>query len=229
MTAGLEVGTHTAEPRRAPRRVPPKYWLLGALAGLVLVSLLRVVTGADDIDSSGVVNAALIGAVPIGLAALGGLWSERAGVVNIGLEGMMILGTWGAAFAAIQWGPWMGLVGGIVAGLLGAALHALAALAGADVPLSRLVDRYTPYAASGEINSTVEDRERVLTALRNHLDGEGVTVDELDGTTFTHADWWVNVRPSNTEPLLRLNVEGRDTATMERLRDESLAIIRSQP
>ncbi|CAG7574031.1 simple sugar transport system permease protein [Barrientosiimonas humi] len=126
MTTGLEVGTHTAEPRRAPRRVPPKYWLLGALAGLVLVSLLRVVTGADDIDSSGVVNAALIGAVPIGLAALGGLWSERAGVVNIGLEGMMILGTWGAAFAAIQWGPWMGLVGGIVAGLLGAALHALA-------------------------------------------------------------------------------------------------------
>ena len=110
-----------------------------------------------------------------------------------------------------------------------AALHALAALAGADVPLSRLVDRYTPYAASGEINSTVEDRDRVLTALRSHLDGEGVTVDELDGTTFTHADWWVNVRPSNTEPLLRLNVEGRDTATMERLRDESLAIIRSQP
>lgn len=126
MTAGLEVGTHTAEPRRSPRRVPAKYWLLAALAGLVLVSLLRVVTGATDIDSGGVISAALIGAVPIGLAALGGLWSERAGVVNIGLEGMMILGTWGAAFAALKWGPWMGLVGGIVAGLLGAALHAVA-------------------------------------------------------------------------------------------------------
>ena len=59
------------------------------------------------------VGAALALAVPIGLAGLGGLWSERAGVVNIGLEGMMILGTWGAGWAGYQWGPWAGvLVGG---------------------------------------------------------------------------------------------------------------------
>ncbi|AKU16129.1 ABC transporter permease [Luteipulveratus mongoliensis] len=126
MTAGLEVGTSVVHEAPRSRKIPTKYLLASGAAGIVLLSLLRVITGANDIDSAGIVNAALIGAVPIGLAALGGLWSERAGVVNIGLEGMMILGTWGAAWAGIKWGPWMGLVGGIVAGLLGAAIHALA-------------------------------------------------------------------------------------------------------
>ena len=64
--------------------------------------------------------------LPILLAGLGGLWSERAGVVNIGLEGMMILGTWGAAWAGYQWGPWAALLGGIVFGALGGLLHAVA-------------------------------------------------------------------------------------------------------
>jgi simple sugar transport system permease protein len=65
-------------------------------------------------------------AVPIGLAGLGGLWSERAGVVNIGLEGMMILGTWGAAFCAVHWGPWAGIIGGIIGGVVGGLIHAVA-------------------------------------------------------------------------------------------------------
>ena len=64
--------------------------------------------------------------MPIGLAGLGGLWSERAGVVNIGLEGMMILGTWGAGWAGYQWGPWAGVLVGIVVGALGGLLHAVA-------------------------------------------------------------------------------------------------------
>ena len=110
-----------------------------------------------------------------------------------------------------------------------AALHALAALAQADVPLSRLMADYTPYSASGEINSTVTERGPALAALTERFAGPDVVLDHLDGTTFTHDDWWLNVRPSNTEPLLRLNVEGRDTATMERLRDEALTIIRSHP
>ena len=56
---------------------------------------------------------------------------------------------------------------------------------------------------------------------------EGVTIDDLDGLTFTGDAWWFNVRPSNTEPLLRLNAEASDEATMERLRDEVLALMRA--
>ncbi|MCT7355780.1 phosphomannomutase/phosphoglucomutase [Streptomyces sp. 15-116A] len=108
-----------------------------------------------------------------------------------------------------------------------AALHVLAALGGQDGTLSALVAEYDRYAGSGEINSTVDDQAARLAAIRAAYEGrEGVTLDELDGLTVTAADWWFNVRPSNTEPLLRLNAEARDEATMARIRDEALAIIR---
>ncbi|GAA3981940.1 ABC transporter permease [Actinomadura viridis] len=103
----------------------PHYLMLGA-ALLVLLSLVRVLTGADDVTSSGTVSAALRLAVPIFLAGLGGLWAERAGIINIGLEGMMILGTWTGAWAGYQWGPWAGVVAGIIGGALGGLLHAVA-------------------------------------------------------------------------------------------------------
>ncbi len=74
-----------------------------------MLAFVRAVTGANDLTSSGTFGAALRLAVPIGLAALGGLYAERAGVVNIGLEGMMILGTWFGAWAGWQWGPWAGV------------------------------------------------------------------------------------------------------------------------
>jgi ABC-type uncharacterized transport system permease subunit len=99
-------------------------WL--ALGALVLFSLARVLSGEQALTSSATFSAALLLAVPIGLAALGGLFSERAGVVNIGLEGMMILGTWGAGWAGYQWGPWAALVGAVVGGMLGGLLHAVA-------------------------------------------------------------------------------------------------------
>ncbi|AZS85434.1 ABC transporter permease [Streptomyces griseoviridis] len=101
--------------------------LLLVIAGvLVLTSAVRLITGADGITSTGQMSTALRLAVPIGLAGLGGLWAERAGVVNIGLEGMMILGTWFGAWAGYQWGPWTGIVFGIIGGALGALLHAVA-------------------------------------------------------------------------------------------------------
>ncbi|MBZ4017560.1 phosphomannomutase/phosphoglucomutase [Streptomyces purpurogeneiscleroticus] len=108
-----------------------------------------------------------------------------------------------------------------------AAMHVLAALGGQQGPLSGLVAQYDRYAASGEINSTVDDQTGRLAAIKAAYEGrEGVELDELDGLTVTTADWWFNLRPSNTEPLLRLNVEARDVTTLERVRDEVLAIVR---
>jgi phosphomannomutase len=109
-----------------------------------------------------------------------------------------------------------------------AALHVLAALGGQEGPLSGLVAQYDRYAGSGEINSTVDDQSARLAALKTAFESrEGVTLDELDGLTVTAADWWFNVRPSNTEPLLRLNAEARDETTMTEIRDEVLSIIRN--
>lgn len=109
-----------------------------------------------------------------------------------------------------------------------AALHVLAALGGQDGPLSGLVAEYDRYVGSGEINSTVDDQAARLAAVRAAYEGrEGVVLDELDGLTVTLGDTWFNVRPSNTEPLLRLNAEARDEATMARVRDEVLTIIRA--
>ncbi|MFI1815251.1 phosphomannomutase/phosphoglucomutase [Streptomyces sp. NPDC020422] len=109
-----------------------------------------------------------------------------------------------------------------------AALHVLAALGGQDGPLSALVAAYDRYASSGEINSTVADQADRLAAVRAaYTDQEGVTLDDLDGLTVTSADWWFNLRASNTEPLLRLNIEARDEQTMQKLRDEVLALVRA--
>lgn len=94
---------------------------------LVLVlSIIRQITGANDLTSSGTASAALLLSIPIILAALGGLFSERSGVVNIGLEGMMILGAWAGGMIGATHGPWAGLVAAIVFGATGALLHAIA-------------------------------------------------------------------------------------------------------
>jgi phosphomannomutase len=110
-----------------------------------------------------------------------------------------------------------------------AAMHVLAALGEQDKPLSELTAAFQRYAQSGEVNSTVDDQHAATEKVRvTYGDRPGVTTDDLDGLTVTAADdgWWFNVRPSNTEPLLRLNVEAPDTVTMERLRDEVLALVR---
>ncbi|MFJ7626251.1 ABC transporter permease [Streptomyces sp. NPDC097595] len=101
--------------------------ILLIVAGVLLaLSAVRAITGAQDVTSAGQISAALAMAVPIGLAGLGGLWSERAGVVNIGLEGMMILGTFFGAWAGWQTSPWLGVLAGVVGGMLGGLLHAVA-------------------------------------------------------------------------------------------------------
>lgn len=107
-----------------------------------------------------------------------------------------------------------------------AALHVLAAAGATTEPLSALVEQYTHFAASGEINSTVADVEPVLAQLERQFAGRAVS-DRVDGLTLTGDGWWVNVRPSNTEPLLRLNVEAPTAAEVDALRDEALAIIRA--
>jgi phosphomannomutase len=109
-----------------------------------------------------------------------------------------------------------------------AALHVLAALGGQEGPLSALVAEYDRYTGSGEINSTVADQTGRLAAIRAAYESrEDITLDELDGLTVSASDWWFNVRPSNTEPLLRLNAEAREATTMAKIRDEVLAIIRA--
>lgn len=114
---------------QAPSRKMPAWgWLAIIAAGLAVVSLIRIFSGATNLTSAGAVEAAIAAAVPIALAGLSGLWSERAGVVNIGLEGMMILGTFGAGFAGYQWGPWAGVFFGMVCGALGGILMGIAAI-----------------------------------------------------------------------------------------------------
>jgi ABC-type uncharacterized transport system permease subunit len=103
-----------------PRRIA---WLV--VGGLVVLSAVRAISGENALTSSSTIAAALLLAVPIGLAGLGGLFSERSGVVNIGLEGMMILGTWGAGWAGYQWGWGAAILGGVLFGALGGLLHAV--------------------------------------------------------------------------------------------------------
>jgi phosphomannomutase len=94
-------------------------------------------------------------------------------------------------------------------------------------PLSELLAPIDPYVRSGEINSEVEDQTATLEKLEEHYaEREGAKIDHLDGLTVDFGDWWFNLRPSNTEPLLRLNVEASDRVTMERKRDEILELIR---
>ena len=116
--------SETLPPVRRPR--PRWYWPVIIVGSLVVIATVRVLTGANDMLSSGALAAAIGLAVPLALAGLGGLWSERAGVVNIGLEGMMILGTWGAGFFGFHYGPWAGILGAAVMGMVGGAIHAVA-------------------------------------------------------------------------------------------------------
>ena len=108
-----------------------------------------------------------------------------------------------------------------------AALHAIAALGMSNLSMSEILKPYQRYVLSGEINSTVHDADAVISFIeKTFLTKPGVTVDHLDGLTINGDSWWFNLRPSNTEPLLRLNVEAKTQAEMAALRDEVLGLIR---
>jgi phosphomannomutase len=118
-----------------------------------------------------------------------------------------------------------------------AAMHVLAALGEQPRPLSEVVAEFSRYVASGEINSTVADVQAATADVRawaqawGRKEGQDVEFDELDGMTVTHRGdpmWWFNLRASNTEPLLRLNVEATDEPTMQRVRDDVLSIVRGK-
>ncbi|TAN37190.1 MAG: phosphomannomutase/phosphoglucomutase [Verrucomicrobia bacterium] len=106
-----------------------------------------------------------------------------------------------------------------------AALSIANLVSAGNVPLSALVKPIQRYFASGEINSEVHDPQKVLATLRQKYTGGKVT--ELDGLSLEFSDWWFNVRSSNTEPLVRLNLEAKTRAMMEQKRDELLALIRA--
>jgi phosphomannomutase len=112
-----------------------------------------------------------------------------------------------------------------------AALHTIAALGGTPegTTLSSMLAPYERYVASGEINSVVTDAAAATQRVRSAFEAEpAVTFDDLDGMTVTGPDWWFNVRPSNTEPLLRLNAEAPDQASLDALRDRVLGLIRDE-
>ena len=108
-----------------------------------------------------------------------------------------------------------------------AALHAIAALGESDTTMSALLAPYNRYVISGEINSKVADTKRATEQVEKSYSSDQVTIDHLDGLTVNGDTWWFNLRPSNTEPLLRLNVEASTQAQMETVRDAVLSLIRS--
>ena len=140
-----------ADQRRTRRR---RFALYAAL-GFVVLCVVRVVTGADQVTSSGTLTVALTATMPIALAGLGGLWSERAGIVNIGLEGQMIMGTLGAGYFGFHYGVVVGVLGAIVFGILGGLLHAFATvIVGVDHIVSGVAINIIAAGVSGFLAET---------------------------------------------------------------------------
>ena len=105
-----------------------------------------------------------------------------------------------------------------------AALFAIAELSHSDQPLSQLIAPLNRYVSSGEINTKVDDPLASVAMIKAAFEGE-YEIDELDGVTVTSPDWWFNVRPSNTEPLLRLNAEASTPEQLQELKSRVLGLI----
>jgi len=126
MTATLESPDVERRPLRWSTLSPLRRASLTWLGALLVLSIVRILTNADDITSSGTISSTMRVATPILLAGLAGLWAERAGIVNIGIEGMMIVGSWCGGYGAWKWGSWAGIALALVGGALVGLLHAVA-------------------------------------------------------------------------------------------------------
>lgn len=126
MTTDMETPSTDTKQNTFTSMSPARKYTLLLIAGLLILSIVQVLEGTHQLTAPGTWSAALRLTVPIMLAALGGLYSERSGVVNIGLEGMMIAGTWFGAYAGWQWGPWWGVALGVAGGALFGLIHAIA-------------------------------------------------------------------------------------------------------
>ena len=125
MTATLSDAV-TTQPLSWKSLSPARRTMILWLGGMLVLSIVRIITNADDLTSSGTISSTLRVATPILLAGMAGLWAERAGIVNIGIEGMMIVGTWCGGYGAWKWGSWAGIAMALIAGALVGLLHALA-------------------------------------------------------------------------------------------------------
>jgi general nucleoside transport system permease protein len=180
--------TPPPERGRAYERFRGRTWLI-ILGMIVVVAAVRVVTNADDITSANTIRAAILSACPILLAGMGGLWSERAGVVNIGLEGQILLGTWGAAYFTYWYGPWAGLAGAAAFGAIGGLLHGLATITfGVDHIVSGVAINIIGLGATQFL------AEAYFSDLQNGGPRQLTGLDPLPYLTFPHlSDWLVNL------------------------------------
>jgi ABC-type uncharacterized transport system permease subunit len=172
--------TPLVQPAQAPSRSGVRRTLFVVGLALVLLALVRSITGQTELTSTGTYGASLRLMVPILLAALGGLWAERTGVVNIGLEGMMILGTWFGAWAGYQWGPWPGVLLAVVGGAMGGLVHAIATV-------TFTVDQIVSGVA---INILAGGVARFLSVLLFTGRGGGATQSPQITGEITHVNVW---------------------------------------
>ncbi|KQV74001.1 ABC transporter permease [Aeromicrobium sp. Root344] len=182
--------TTTPGPVTRVRNAARANWLFIALGAVAVVSLVRIVTDTNDLTSVGTIRAAIIATCPILMAGLGGLWAERAGVVNIGLEGQMVLGTWGAAFFTYHSGsPWVGILGAALLGMIGGLLHAIATVTfGVDhivsgVAINLIGVGATTYLAEATFTDLEGGGPRQLIGLPTPT-----TIDRIPGISGSAAD-----------------------------------------
>jgi simple sugar transport system permease protein len=182
--------SHRAEQRVAMINRSATRLILALLLGLVLISLTRMISDKPGLTTGGALGAAINAAMPIMLAGLGGLWSERSGIVNIGLEGQMILGTWFAAdFAWHSGSAWMLIVGGLVGGVIGGILHAIATVGfGVDQIISGVAINLLAPGIAKYLSGIYFTTNKALS------DGGGPTqspkVPAFDTLTWHSADDW---------------------------------------